>query len=382
MDKTEFFKDIVDNRCNISDIRQQRQRLLAAGQLTSLLEAMPHTVMILNRSMQMVWANQTLFATIFRENSDEFMGLRPGEIFKCVNAMTSKHGCGTTPQCHICGSLLTIFKSLNGNGSQEECMLLTTDNQAYNLRVKARLIKIEEDVFNAVSVVDISDAKNKRMLERLFFHDIMNLAGSIQGFTDLLITSKPQDRINQSEILAILSATAGDLIELVKSQKDLLSAEHNELSVYHKEIKVKELLGSVQRLFERDDLGLGRKIEIQNIDPDIIFVSDERLLKRIIVNSVKNALEAIEEGSRVQVRCKAEGNFVLFEVHNDCYIPKEIQGSIFRKSFSTKNKDRGLGTYSIKLLTEKYLQGNVWFVSTKEQGTTFYIQIPDGRFTE
>jgi sensor histidine kinase regulating citrate/malate metabolism len=49
---------------------------------------------------------------------------------------------------------------------------------------------------------------------------------------------------------------------------------------------------------------------------------------------------------------------------------------IFQRSFSTKGTGRGIGTYSVKLLTEKYLQGEVSFISTKEFGTTFYITIP------
>jgi signal transduction histidine kinase len=57
-------------------------------------------------------------------------------------------------------------------------------------------------------------------------------------------------------------------------------------------------------------------------------------------------------------------------------MPKEIQLQIFARSFSTKGQGRGLGTYSVRLLTEKYLKGKVWFKSSEKQGTTFYICIP------
>ncbi|HAL86389.1 MAG TPA: histidine kinase, partial [Deferribacteraceae bacterium] len=39
-------------------------------------------------------------------------------------------------------------------------------------------------------------------------------------------------------------------------------------------------------------------------------------------------------------------------------------------------KGRGLGTYSIKLLTENYLKGKVRFETRRESGTTFFIKIP------
>jgi sensor histidine kinase regulating citrate/malate metabolism len=55
---------------------------------------------------------------------------------------------------------------------------------------------------------------------------------------------------------------------------------------------------------------------------------------------------------------------------------KDVQLQLFQRSFSTKGKGRGLGTYSIKLLTENYLKGKVRFETRRESGTTFFIKIP------
>ena len=52
-------------------------------------------------------------------------------------------------------------------------------------------------------------------------------------------------------------------------------------------------------------------------------------------------------------------------------MPRSAQLQIFQRSFSSKGDGRGLGTYSVKLLTERYLGGSVAFDSTLEQGTTF-----------
>jgi sensor histidine kinase regulating citrate/malate metabolism len=48
---------------------------------------------------------------------------------------------------------------------------------------------------------------------------------------------------------------------------------------------------------------------------------------------------------------------------------------LFQRSFSTKGTGRGIGTYSMKLFGEKYLEGRVDFESTRENGTTFFIEI-------
>jgi signal transduction histidine kinase len=52
-----------------------------------------------------------------------------------------------------------------------------------------------------------------------------------------------------------------------------------------------------------------------------------------------------------------------------------VRAHVFQRSFSTKGTGRGLGTYSIKLLTERYLGGRVWFESAEGQGTTFHVEL-------
>ncbi len=66
----------------------------------------------------------------------------------------------------------------------------------------------------------------------------------------------------------------------------------------------------------------------------------------------------------------------MFAVKNSGYIPHDHQLQLFKRSFSTKGTGRGLGTYSIKLLTEKYLEGKVWFESSVEKGTAFFAWYP------
>jgi sensor histidine kinase regulating citrate/malate metabolism len=49
---------------------------------------------------------------------------------------------------------------------------------------------------------------------------------------------------------------------------------------------------------------------------------------------------------------------------------------LFKRSFSTKGLDRGLGTYSMKILGERYLKGKVYFTTSEEDGTSFFFDLP------
>ena len=71
-----------------------------------------------------------------------------------------------------------------------------------------------------------------------------------------------------------------------------------------------------------------------------------------------------------------KGDEVEFWVHNQGHMPRKVQLQVFQRSFSTKGAGRGIGTYSVKLLTERYLGGRVTFTSEPQAGTTFRIRLP------
>ena len=90
---------------------------------------------------------------------------------------------------------------------------------------------------------------------------------------------------------------------------------------------------------------------------------------------LKNALEDINNAQSVTLGCNEEENEVELWVHNQGYMLKEIQHQIFQRSFSTKGKNRGLGTYSMKLLSS-ILKGKVKFSTSEEKGTKFSLMLP------
>ena len=105
-------------------------------------------------------------------------------------------------------------------------------------------------------------------------------------------------------------------------------------------------------------------------------MTDPRLLTRVLGNLVKNAAEASERGQTVTLGCRLGGLKLTFWVHNIGVMTREVQLQVFQRSFTTKGAGRGLGTYSVKLLTERCLEGAVAFESSEEAGTTFRVILP------
>ena len=74
---------------------------------------------------------------------------------------------------------------------------------------------------------------------------------------------------------------------------------------------------------------------------------------------------------------ESPGSMVTLKVWNAQQISDEISCRIFQRHFSTKGgMGRGLGTFSAKLFTEKYLGGSLNFVTSPDAGTTFSLCLP------
>jgi len=212
-------------------------------------------------------------------------------------------------------------------------------------------------------------------LERIFFHDILNTASSLKVYIDLIRRSSPAEAPLQ--FVEDLESIADSLIEEIQSQKMLVSAENGTLEVQRNLISSGELVDHVVKLFVHDELSEEKNIQIAPFSESLAFISDESILRRVLVNAVKNALEAAEGGSTVTIGFGGSSSAIEFFVRNDGTMDESVQHNIFKRYYSTKGGNRGLGTYSMKLLTEDYLGGEVSFLSTEDGGTTFSFIIPN-----
>ena len=135
------------------------------------------------------------------------------------------------------------------------------------------------------------------------------------------------------------------------------------------------LLNGVVDLYRDHQLADNKEIKIDEDSVSVEIYSDRTILRRVITNILKNALEATKRGGSITVGCRFVEGKVEYWIHNPGVIPREVQLQIFQRSFSTKGLNRGLGTYSMKLLSS-YLKGEVDFLTSEEEGTIFKAIYP------
>ena len=355
-------------------LESQFKTILENKQLVNFVESISQMVLILNKHRQVVYANKSYKDFCRQLNHDPLIGKRPGETFNCANAFKSGAGCGTTNACKSCGAVNAILDSQKGKRSTKECQILTTENNALDLEVTASPLDIESEKLTIFSVNDISAEKRRKSLERVFIHDILNSAGAISGLSSIL--KEIDDAEQLKDIAQTIEGASQSLIEEIQSQREFGAAERGELQLQTKQVNSKDVLSELQRTYAKHELNAGKPILISTESIDCTVNTDLVLLRRILGNMIKNAIEMNVPHDTITLLSKERQDVVEFSVHNNSVVPEKVKYQLFKRFFSTKGQGRGLGTYSMKLFGEKYLNGKVGFTSSEETGTTFYIQLP------
>ena len=371
--KTEF---APPERASSNEITEDVFFLDALPMIHKFINTIPDIFFILNPERQIVYMNKSAISVLGIEDVYSVYGMRPGEALHCIHANELTGGCGTTNFCRYCGAVNSILESQQEQGKsiEKECRILSSSgNAAFDLRVWSMTIPIDDKLYTVFVVRDISNEKRRSVLEKTFFHDILNTAGGIQGVMEILGESSGSDL---DDLIGIVETAAETMIEEIRMQKDLLSAEAGELKVAVCPLDSLMVLEEVKKIYSNHEVSAEKTILIAGDAESVEFNSDIRILKRILSNMLKNALEATSPGGAVTMGCKKEDEkFLKFYVHNDAVMPEEVKAQIFQRSFSTKGEGRGIGTYSIKLFGEKYLKGKVYFTSEEGEGTTVFLQL-------
>lgn len=363
-------------RESITSVLKSKSSLERIPFLSEVFCSLSYIFCILNESRQVVFANDVMMKNLGIVRLDQVLGKRFGEAFECVYSKVEEGGCGTTEHCRYCGAVNSMIQSSQTKSKiTKECRirrLVEGIEASIEIEVTASPFNYEGKDYIIFSLIDITDRKRRGLLERIFFHDILNTAGGLSNVFELLDIVDEEEK---KELLHIGSSLSQQIIDEITTQRLLLQAENASLIVNKQRINSFEFIDIVKSDLKYHEVAKGKKIVLEKRSDCLFFVSDPVILRKIINNMIKNALEAIEIKGIVTVKVKKLGDKVRFSVHNKTFMPKDVEMQVFMRSFSTKGMQRGLGTYSMKVLGEQYLGGKVNFTTDPVKGTTFFIDL-------
>ena len=171
-------------RADREALEAARQAFLSNAVAVRLLEAIPDPAVVLNGQRQIVAANARMRVLLGLTSFPEIFGLRLGEAIHCRHCPDTEAGCGTGPFCVQCGAIQAILESFEGHTvASRECRLLSVkddEEQALDLEVQATFVEVTGADLLVVALRDISVEKRRQVLERVFFHDVLNTAVAAQ----------------------------------------------------------------------------------------------------------------------------------------------------------------------------------------------------------
>ncbi len=211
-----------------------------------------------------------------------------------------------------------------------------------------------------------NERRNKELLAGIA-HEIKNPLGGIEIYTGLLEAELVNDE--HKEYLGKISSELQNLKRVVLEYLDYARPPKSRIGYQ----KIETIVNDAARLLKPE---LDSKNVNLTINGSAAVAGDESKLRRVMVNLVKNSLEAVAAGGRIEISIVGKPPAVEISVSdNGEGIPAENIDRIFNPHFSTRDSGYGLGLAIAKNIIDE-MNGTVIVKSAPGQGTDFIISLP------
>jgi len=347
--------------------------------INSLKNYAHHFVGVLNSEWQLVFINEKFFSQYSASDLSQMIGKKAGAIFGCKMAFCIADEGIVTPNCSDCQLLSLLQETMDKKCHTEGDVEITIDsnvNEKIFYRVDVEYFNFENESYIILFMENQTENTRKHLMERFFYHDVLNsVASSISLITLLEIDDFSKDAV--SSYFPLLKYHSNEVLEQLRFQRKLSLSEYGTDSIQVSTFNLSDIIHHNVRLYNFLNSIENHEENIRITDlPDFIEMNtDETLTGRIIHNLIKNAEEAVCMGEFIDIKVKNEPEYIELSISNPGELPDNIKAGIFKKIISTKSKQRGLGTYSMKFLSTKLLKGNIYF-SSENNRTKFTLNLP------
>jgi len=286
-----------------------------------------------------------------------------------------------------------LFKTIYAiKPGQEILHKMKIDNLLQSILVKATELRFESNVMKLVSFQDITNELDKKELDswkrliRVLTHEIMNSISPITSLTTVIsgYFKKENDenpvrpeKIDNQIIVKTLSGlntieeTGKGLLNFVDKYRSLTSLPKPVLSKF----TVDTLFRKCKMLMESNIPG-NIKITISVYPEDISIIADYAQVEQILINLIKNAVEAIsmKKNGTIQLKAFNADNCTLIQVEdNGIGISGDIIEDIFVPFYTTKENGSGIGLSLSKQIMQNH-DGTISVNSSPDKGSRFILK--------
>lgn len=364
----------------LEDVQEEKDKTIRErNRIKAILESIGDGVFVVNTKYQ-IEAINPVAANLSGYKLDEAMGKPYKEIFHFVYEKNNKV------------NDRFIVEAIKTGQVQE------MDNQTLLVKKDGTKIPVSDSAAPLVDgigeikgcVVVFRDVSKEYAIDKaktefvsLASHQLRTPLAAINWNVEMLLGDgyKVLDEENKQALEDVYSSSMR-MTELVNALLNVSRIELGTFAVDPESVDIvvlaKEVVKDLQPKIDEKELELTEEYKpkklVVNVDP--------KLMRMVIENLLSNSVKYTPEKKKIKLSIlKRDKDFIL-EIKDEGYgIPKDQQEKIFTRLFRADNvQDRdvegtGLGLYIVKSIIE-HSEGEIWFESEEDKGTTFYVTLP------
>ena len=246
-----------------------------------------------------------------------------------------------------------------------------------NLSIRVSNITVRQEHLRILALNDINNELDEKEIDswirltRVLTHEIMNSVTPITSLCDTLLSMSEGKDEEISHGLQTISTTGKGLLSFVESYRQFTRIPAPEPSLFYVKAFIERMIELARHQNPCDTICFHTEIS----PADLILYADENLIAQVVINLLKNAIQAIgsQPDGRIELRayCNDMEEIWIEIKNNGPEIPSEIAEHIFIPFFTTKENGSGIGL-SISRQIMRLSGGSLTLLREKE--TTFILK--------
>ena len=246
---------------------------------------------------------------------------------------------------------------------------------------RASSITIQEKPYRIIAMDDISHELDEREIDswirlvRVLTHEMMNSLTPVTSLSEMLLSlpgAQKDEELRQG--LETIHTTGQGLVNFVMSYRKLTRLPMPEPTL----IDVRPFLERMVQLAKHQHPLSRVRITLESVQEDLMTFADESMMTQVMINLLKNGIQAIGEAPNGEIRlrayCDAQDVVRIEVANNGPKITPEIAEQMFVPFFTTKEDGSGIGL-SLSKQMMRLQGGNVSLLPYRDEWTTFAIML-------
>ena len=242
-------------------------------------------------------------------------------------------------------------------------------------------ITIQDKLYRIIALNDIGHELDEREIDswirltRVLTHEMMNSLTPVTSLSETLLTlpgARQDEELRQG--LETIHTTGKGLANFVMSYRKLTRLPSPEPTLFD----VRPFLERMVQLAKHQHPSPHIRIVLEEVQEDLMAFADESMMTQVVINLLKNAVQAIGEAEECEIRLRASVDaqeVVRIEVaNNGPRIAPEVAEQMFVPFFTTKEDGSGIGL-SLSKQMMRLQGGSISLLPYRDEWTTFVITL-------